>query len=213
MRASVNIVAPVSFSFRGLHMTNDLARSLTLLALVIAATLTAAPSATAQSLDVGLGYTYVHSNLPPGGCGCFSLNGGNAWAGLAVTSHLAIVGEVAIQHASNIASTSGDLTLTSYLFGPRYTVRATRRFHPFVQVLLGGAHASGSEAPGANGLPGSANAFAATVGGGLNLAFTDHISLRLIQADYYMTRFNNGLNDHQNNLRLGAGIVFRFGNK
>lgn len=165
----------------------------------------------AQGIEVGGGYSYVHSNLPPGGCGCFSLNGGSGWAAFSLTHHFAIVGEIAAQHSSNIASTGGDLTLTSYLFGPRYTFRKVGPVQPFGQVLLGGAHASGSEAPGSNGLPGSANAFAATVGGGLNLGLTHHWSLRLIEADYYLTHFGNGSNDHQNNLRIGAGIVFRFG--
>jgi hypothetical protein len=35
-------------------------------------------------------------------------------------------------------------------------------------------------------------------------------SLRVVQADYFLTRFNNSLNDLQNNFRIGAGIVFQF---
>jgi hypothetical protein len=30
-------------------------------------------------------------------------------------------------------------------------------------------------------------------------------------ADYYLTRFDNGTNDHQNNLRIAVGVVVRFG--
>jgi hypothetical protein len=32
----------------------------------------------------------------------------------------------------------------------------------------------------------------------------------VIQADYYLTNFANGVNDHQNNLLLGAGVVFHW---
>jgi len=38
--------------------------------------------------------------------------------------------------------------LTSHLAGPCYTARGFDRFKPFGQVLFGGAHASGSLAPG-----------------------------------------------------------------
>ena len=81
----------------------------------------------AQSFEIGGGYSYVRANLPPDGCGCFSLNGGSGWVGIGLTHHFSLVGEVAGQHGSNIAGTSGDLALTSYLFGPRYTVHRFER--------------------------------------------------------------------------------------
>ena len=36
-------------------------------------------------------------------------------------------------------------------------------------------------------------------------------ALRLVEADYFVTTFANGVNDHQNNLRLSFGVVARFG--
>jgi len=38
-----------------------------------------------------------------------------------------------------------------------------------------------------------------------------HVSIRPIQAEYFMTKIANGLNDRQDNLRIGAGIVVRLG--
>jgi hypothetical protein len=32
----------------------------------------------------------------------------------------------------------------------------------------------------------------------------------LIEADYLLTTFDNGSNNHQNNVRIGAGVVFHF---
>jgi len=171
-------------------------------------------SAHAQSasrMDVGIDYNYVWSNAPPGGCGCFSLNGGNVWAAFNFKRSLGIVAELAGQHASDVPGTSADLTLTSYLAGPRYRWTGSQHFTPFAQVLVGGAHASGGLAPGGSGLAGSANAFAMIAGSGLDIGLTRHIAVRALEADYYLTRFNNGVNDHQNNLRLAAGIVIRFG--
>jgi peptidoglycan-associated lipoprotein len=171
-------------------------------------------SAQAQSasrMDIGVDYNYVWSNAPPGGCGCFSLNGGNVWAAFNFKRSLGIVAELASQHASDVSGTSADLTLTSYLAGPRYRWTGARHFTPFAQVLVGGAHASGALAPGSSGLAGSANAFAMIAGSGLDIGLTRHIALRAFEVDYYLTRFDNGVNGHQNNLRIAAGVVIRFG--
>jgi outer membrane immunogenic protein len=184
-----------------------------LFAVVLAAFLFAVIPAAAQSaFDVGAGYTYVRTNAPAGDCGCFSMNGANGWVGFHLGHGVAIVGELAVQHAGNIANTGADLTLTSFLAGPRYTVHAFGRLQPFAQVLLGGAHASGGLSPSNSGF-GSSNSFAAIAGGGLEFQLTERVAIRAIEADYYYTRFNNGTNDRQNNLRIGAGLVFRFGQR
>jgi outer membrane immunogenic protein len=132
---------------------------------------------------------------------------------LNLSRSIGVVGEIASQHASNISGSGGDLTLTSFLAGPRYRWTVARRLSPFVQLLLGGAHASGTLAPGASGIAGSSSAFAMIAGGGLDIGLTRHIALRAFEADYYLTRFDNGVNDHQNNLRIAAGVTLRFGGR
>jgi outer membrane immunogenic protein len=164
----------------------------------------------APRVDVGLDYNYVRTNAPPGGCGCITLHGGDGWAAVNVTNSIAIVGQVSGQRASNIEGRGGDLAFTSFLVGPRYSFTVTRRFVPFAQVLFGGAHISGPLAPGKSDIPGSANAFAMTAGGGVDIGLNRHFAIRAAQIDYYMTRFSNGVNDRQNNLRLSAGVVVRF---
>jgi outer membrane immunogenic protein len=178
---------------------------------VSAITPSPAHAQSASRMDVGIDYNYVWSNAPPGGCGCFSLNGGNVWAAFNFKRSLGIVAELASQHASSVPGTDADLTLTSYQAGPRYRWTGARHFTPFAQVLVGGVHASGVLAPGSSGLAGSANAFGMIAGSGLDVGLTRHIAVRALEADYYLTRFNNSVNDHQNNLRLAAGIVIRFG--
>jgi outer membrane immunogenic protein len=167
-------------------------------------------SSTAQAQDfpalkVGADYNYIRTNGPPGGCGCFSMNGGNAWVSVGLFHDVSAVAEVGSEGAHDIDGTGTSLTMTSYLFGPRYTLHKSRRIQPFGQALVGGAHANGSF------IGGSSNAFASSVGGGLDLNWTAHFAVRAFEADYYFTHFDNGINDHQNNLRIGAGIVFRFG--
>ncbi len=174
----------------------------------------AASPAMAQGLGsfaVGGNYNYVHSNGPPGGCGCFSLNGGSGWVSIGLPLHLAAVGDFGVQHASDINGSGIDLTLTSYTFGLRYNIGGFERVHPFAEALVGGAHASGSFAATNVTVSGTSNSFAALAGGGLDVDLGSHFGMRLIEADYYSTQFPNGVNDHQNNYRIAAGIYFRFG--
>lgn len=104
------------------------------------------------------------------------------------------------------------LTLTAFTGGVRYLPPVGHsRIQPFGQALVGGAHASGSLASPPN--PAYANAglaFAANVGGGLDLRVSRRFSWRLFEADYLATTFQNGVNDHQNNVRLSSGLVIRF---
>ncbi len=46
---------------------------------------------------------------------------------------------------------------------------------------------------------------------GLDISVTRRIALRVFEADYYFRRFDNGVNDHQDNLRIAAGVIVRFG--
>jgi outer membrane immunogenic protein len=182
-----------------------------LLIVVFSGCLVSASVAVGQStgkLEIGANYIYTRTNAPPGGCGCFSLNGGAGWVGYNFRDDLALIGELSGSQASNIEGTTGSLTLTSFLGGLRYS-RHHNQLAPFGQVLLGVAHASGELTPNSSGLAGSDNGFALTAGGGLDVKLSHHFSLRVVQADYFLTHFNNSLNNRQNNFRIGAGIVFR----
>lgn len=161
-------------------------------------------------VNVGIDYNYVRTNAPPGGCGCIDLQGGDGWLSFNFTRHVAVVGLVSGQRASNIEGSGADLTLTTFVAGPRYSFEVGRRVAPFAQVLVGGAHASGSLAAGNILIDSSSNAFAMLAGGGLDIALNRHFAIRAVEADYFMTRFKNGVNDRQNNIRLSAGVAVRF---
>ena len=60
----------------------------------------------------------------------------------------------------------------------------------------------------------SQTAFAMTVGGGLDIRITKHLTFRPIAVDYYMTRLQNLRTDgdnNQNNIRYSGGLAFWFG--
>ncbi|HTZ75340.1 MAG TPA: outer membrane beta-barrel protein [Candidatus Aquilonibacter sp.] len=161
--------------------------------------------------EFGGDYNWVHSNAPPGGCGCFSGNGGDGWAGWRFTPQWSFDGEFATMRSSNISGTPANLTMYTFLGGPRFTLHSRRRLAPFGKVLVGGAHASGDLVPLTSGLPGSSTVFAMTAGGGADFGISSGLSIRLIDAEYLYTRFPNGTNNHQNNVSLAAGIVIRIG--
>ena len=166
-----------------------------------------APVATQSRVDIAVDYNYVHSNAPPGGCSCFSLNGGNISAAWFVGTHAALVADIGSVYTSKVNSSGRDLTLTNYLFGGRvpYHLRSSR-FEVFGQGLIGVSHASGTLAPTNAG----GGVFAASAGGGVDFRLTRHFAIRAAEVDYLLTTFPNGAGNTQNNLRAGAGIVFRF---
>jgi len=176
--------------------------------------LAAACVAQTPKAELGLDYNWMYSNHPPGGDTTFSLNGGSASLAWNVNQSFAVVGDVGGVHAADVPLTGQGLTVTSYVVGPRFYLRrksagAERRLFmpvPYGQVLLGGAHASGSLS-GSGG--GSSNAFAMKVGGGFEMPVSRRIVLRLAQTEYFLTLFPNGVNDRQNNFLFGAGVVLR----
>jgi outer membrane immunogenic protein len=162
--------------------------------------------------EIAIDYTYLHSNAPQGSCGCFNMNGGNgtfAWP--LGSGKFALAGDVTIAHAGTVSTSGDNLTLSTFTAGVRYLPMKSRSFQPFGQVLVGLAHSSGTLVQGAN--PGAANAgaaFAGNFGGGLDLRLNPRFSIRLAEVDYLLTTFDNGTNNHQNNLRISAGLVIRF---
>ncbi|HET6178777.1 MAG TPA: hypothetical protein VFE61_17750 [Candidatus Sulfotelmatobacter sp.] len=87
----------------------------------------------------------------------------------------------------------------TYTFGPVLTARLPV-IQPFVHALFGGATIS------AGGM--SDNAFAALVGGGLDIGLRKGIGIRLVQADWLMTKFKDQTQNSQG--RVSAGIVIKF---
>lgn len=166
-------------------------------------------------VEISGAYSYVRANqISVSGC-CFHMNGGSGSVALNANHWFSIVGEVGGYHSGNVNNTRLDLNVISYLIGPRISLRSSSRITPFGQILVGGGHASGtlySGSAASSGL-GTQNGFAATVGGGIDVGITKRVAIRLVEADYFVTRFQNGSNNHQNNLRISAGLVFRFGKR
>jgi opacity protein-like surface antigen len=99
----------------------------------------------------------------------------------------------------------------TFLFGPQFTSRASERFQPYVHALVGAARGAYDYNSPFSDIVSTKLAMA--FGGGVDIRLSNAVALRLIQADYLMTRFGSSsdfnLKDRQDNVRLGAGLVFR----
>jgi hypothetical protein len=159
--------------------------------------------------EVGGNYSYVRANAPSSGGG-FNLNGGSASFAYNFSDSLAVVADGGAYRFGGLPS-GLDSTMYTYLFGPRYTFRKVSRVHPFVQVLLGGGRLNATS----GGISAGENAFSMAAGGGVDVPLCRHFSLRVIEAEYLLTRFDNvtGASATQNNVRVSAGLVFHFGSR
>jgi outer membrane protein OmpA-like peptidoglycan-associated protein len=154
-------------------------------------------------------FNYVNFN-PGGGFQSFSNYGGSGsftwnpsrWVGL--TEELG-----GLSYDRNVNGTSTHGGITTFFLGPRLNLRKFDYFIPFAEFLLGGAHV-GPPMTGAD----SQSAFALLAGGGVDVALTRNFVWRFAEIDYLMTNFSGpsvGGNARQDNVRLGTGIVLRFG--
>jgi outer membrane immunogenic protein len=178
--------------------------------LVLSAAVTTMAQEEAYRGDAGMTYQWMRTNAAPGNCGCFSLDGIGVTGSWEVRGPWALVAEFSADFRPNVAS-ERSLTVISLLAGPRYRIpqpwiKGAHRPLPFAQLLIGPAHANGSEAGVADGT----SAFAARIGGGIDVPLKSHFMLRAFQVDWYRTQFANTVNNRQNNLLISAGIVYRW---
>lgn len=177
------------------------------LLILLGFTLFMAGSVSAQSYPkVEISGDYMYTRNPGGntsGSNCHGVSGSfagnlNKWFG-----EVADIGACAVSGLPSGVSSHA----YNYLFGPRFSYRNTSRFTPYVQALFGAQRATARiSGVGSN----SSNAFAMTLGGGADYSLSHHIAIRIIQVEYLYTHFAGA---QQNNARIEAGIVFRWGGR
>ncbi len=192
-----------------------------MLGLALGILLSAAPAIAQSSGDsipkfeVSLDYTWVRARaVTTTGC-CFSMNGGDGSVAYSVNNWLGLVGDFGGFTNGNVLKSGFGLTVYPYTFGPRISIRKYKALTPFGEALFGGGHATGTlytsgfivgSAP-----PAARNAFAMQLGGGVDANVNRHFAIRLAEVDYLFTDFVDGFTNHEHNLKISAGAVFRFG--
>jgi opacity protein-like surface antigen len=171
-------------------------------------------------------YSYFRAN--PGLPSYFNsqnLNGGGGQVTFFITPNIGLAGDLQ-GYGSYTQCTKPGATiqgcasgnLFTYMFGPQLKARMGK-LEPFAEVLLGGAHSNfyGNACSKVTGLCGSKspsnNAFSMAVGGGVDYAASKKLTIRIVDADYVLTRFGNNFthgNNSQSNFRFQTGVQFRF---
>lgn len=179
-------------------------------------------------VELFLGYSYLRA-VPSltAGNRLVWMNGGSTSIAFNFNRHVGLVADFGAYtnsqvrfmgaYTSTVNVNNANVAAFSYLIGPRLSFRKNERITPFVQVLFGGVHANQVSLTNCTFsctlLP-SQDSFAMTAGGGLDLKVHHHFAIRIIQAEYMMTRFTSyttGATAMQNDMRLSTGVVFRFG--
>jgi hypothetical protein len=96
--------------------------------------------------------------------------------------------------------------------GPRFTARGESST-TFAHILFGGTHQHERVDTLTQHFTTADNAFSVVVGGGFDVNVTPHFGVRVIQAEYDLSKFNRAVSGKaiQHNARVGIGLVFRFG--
>jgi opacity protein-like surface antigen len=139
-------------------------------------------------VEVFTGYSYLRGDFDA------NFNGWNVSVAGNVNNWFGVVGDVSGHYLDNGAK------LHSFLVGPKFTHRVNDRVNPYVQTLIGAVSANADFLDD--------TAFGWTVGGGLDVKVHKRVAIRVIEANYLLTRF---FDQNQHNGRLSAGLVWRFG--
>jgi outer membrane protein OmpA-like peptidoglycan-associated protein/opacity protein-like surface antigen len=185
-------------------------------------------------VELFLGYSYWKALPDSTGNRIQGMHGGSTSLAYNLNRHLGLVFDFGGFKVDSLQFTNtgplftpsrvvdADGSVYTVLFGPRVSFRDHDRFTPFLQVLGGFARASQVTLNNCNAtiyacipLP-TETAFAMTAGGGLDYRLNHRIALRLFQVEYLLSRFQDPSsltkeNGWQSNVRLSAGLVFRFG--
>lgn len=172
-----------------------------------------------EGLEIFGGYSYLQNNLsstnspfyfPPTRFGSdFSLNGWQASITEKATSWLGLTQEFGGYYGTrNLLGAENRFSTFSILSGPRFYYRGFKGITPFVHALFG--YDQTEITLKGTSLKATSGSYAMAFGGGLDAGASQGLAIRLFQFDYYRPQsFGSG----QNDWRLSAGFVFRFGGR
>lgn len=163
---------------------------------------------TVPSLDLGVMYVGERSKASYGDD--FWLQGASAEAAFSAYKRLGVALNVTGASKGDVNTEGKSVSKVAFVAGPRYS-QPWQRGHGrvYVEALFGGAHGFDGIFPAKGGAKNTANAFAMQAGGGWDVAWKKHWTIRAIEVDYVRTHLPNGYTNVQNNLKLGAGVLFR----
>jgi outer membrane protein OmpA-like peptidoglycan-associated protein len=166
-------------------------------------------------VDLFVGYSYVRFMTRTSVHESFNWHGVTGALAGNVNRWFSLVGDISAYRMKKLPpGISGSSYL--YLFGPQFSIRG-ERWTPFFHALFGAARLADIQVttvPSPSAFFNrsfSENAFATALGAGIDLNFNKHVAWRVIQAEYLLTKFNDGFDNSQNNFRASTGLVLHFG--
>jgi len=166
-----------------------------------------------QGSELSGGYTYLSSDGGAGGR--LNMNGWNTGGTIFMNDVFGLEGNFGnAWRSENVsipgASAEAKIKNYTYLFGPRFSFAKGSRVNPYIHALLGfdrlSADTSTTIAGVTTKISASDTGFATALGGGVVFGMSKHMGI-ITSGDYLMARHNVT----QNNFRMSAGVVFRFG--
>jgi len=170
-----------------------------------------AQSSSSSAGDIALTFVAQHS-LKADTTETFWMEGGSAELGFNLAHGIGVVADYTSAHAGSIGDTGVPLDLAVASFGPRYRWHPDKRISIYGEGLVGVASGTNSVFPTVSGSLSNASSFALQCKGGLDYRLSPHFALRALDIGYLRATLPNAADNQQNTLRIGAGIVFRFGN-
>jgi len=164
-----------------------------------------------RELTVGVGYTGIGANSPPGSCGCFFLHGGSADAGFGLVHGFDGVIQISGTQSGTVPGSLRGLSMITLMAGPRYTHGIGRLLRMEEHALFGAVRGFDAEFRRGEDATDTMTATSMAFGGSLLLPLGRRLFIRVAQVEYLSSWLSNEGNNHQNNIRFGAGFVLRIG--
>jgi hypothetical protein len=175
--------------------------------------------AQAQRGSSDFGMTYVqelNKFVGPQQAHTFYLRGAAVDYGYTLWHGVGVTGSATGLSATNLEGNI-DIHQVDVLGGVRYTwghitpAVWARRGGVFAEAKAGYTFATSGLFPVNGALASNASGLTYAGGGGFNLHVYQRLDLRVIEADYVVSKLPNGSTNQQNAIRLSAGLNFHFG--
>ena len=137
-----------------------------------------------------------------------NLYGWNGSLSVNATHRFGFTVDASGHYQDNVSSRSRFFKLVA---GPRFTARGDYGT-TFAHIMFGGTHQHERVDTLLQHFTTHDTAFSLVVGGGVDIDVTPHFGVRVIQAEYDLSKFNRAVSGKaiQHNARVGIGVVFRF---
>jgi len=180
-----------------------------------------------SNVDFGVTYTFKVAKIAEQPGPYFTISGGSIDAVYDLNSelkrlrltklnhfgHVGLALDASMESSSSISPGIG-LTQFSLVAGPRYTMPQLKlhghKVTVYGETLVGFVHAYNSLFPTGTSISSSASSFAIQAGSGVNLPINKMFGVRILEADYILTKFSNSSANYQGDVRLSTGITFHY---